>query len=204
VVAIRCADTLAVWSRKSRTNVWSAPVVRGDFGWPERRRECIRPVRVRLHVGLGPSWRCARRQLTTLPRCVHGHDSPCGLAKVDPEGLDLHWFVPCIRRFVHQRALPGPAGADHPVTRASAGRRFKDSGRSCARPVAPCTKLRGPGRRTNPSVSRRGRRPRKGTHRGRTNPVLQSCGMEVGRPPRARGGRAGSEIGTNPGTEPAA
>jgi len=32
------------------------------------------------------------------------------------------------------------------------------------------------------------------------NPVLRICGMEVGRPPRARGGRAGSEIGTSPGT----
>ena len=36
----------------------------------------------------------------------------------------------------------------------------------------------------------------------RTNPVLRECGMEVGRPPRARGGRAGSEIGTNPGRSP--
>ena len=34
----------------------------------------------------------------------------------------------------------------------------------------------------------------------RTNPVLRECGMEVGRAPRARGGRAGSEIGTNPGS----
>jgi choline dehydrogenase-like flavoprotein len=34
----------------------------------------------------------------------------------------------------------------------------------------------------------------------RPNLVLRECGMEVGRPPRARGGRAGSEIGTNPGT----
>jgi hypothetical protein len=32
-----------------------------------------------------------------------------------------------------------------------------------------------------------------------TNPVLRGCGMKEGRPPRARGGRAGSEIGTNPG-----
>ncbi len=47
-------------------------------------------------------------------------------------------------------------------------------------------------------------RARRIRSRDRTNPVLRECGMEVGRPPRARGGRAGSEIGTNPGTEPVA
>jgi hypothetical protein len=41
---------------------------------------------------------------------------------------------------------------------------------------------------TNPSAAK-----------AQTNLVLRICGMEVGRPPRARGGRAGSEIGTNQG-----
>jgi hypothetical protein len=47
---------------------------------------------------------------------VHGDDVTRRLAKIDPDGFDLHWFVPCIAG-LSTRALPGPAGADHPVTR---------------------------------------------------------------------------------------